>query len=327
MEFLEVIILGIIEGLTEWLPISSTGHLIIAESLFSYFNLSLGGPNFWNFFLVFIQFAAILAVIVYFFRELWPWSKSKSKEQRKEIYWTWLYILIACLPAGILGLILNDLLDQYLYNYITVTVTLIVYGVAFIVIELLLKKFHKAPTVSSLKDFTWKTALIIGIAQVLSLIPGTSRSGITILAALLIGCNRETSAKFSFYVSIPIMVAASLFEGIKFFVSEEPISSMQWGYLAVGAVVAFIVSLLAIKFLTAFVKKHTFIGFGVYRIVLGVVLVILFVTLFNNPGQMPLMSSYLLLSFDGLKEAGERLDLIPSNFSPSNFLPLQVILN
>lgn len=280
LTFLKVILFGIVEGITEWLPISSTGHMIILEEALGM--ESAFGPNgsaFWEFFLVFIQFGAILAVIAVFFKELWPWTRSKTPDDRKKIYWTWLYIVIACLPAAVVGLFLDDLLDTYLYNFITVSVTLIIYGLAFIVIELFLRKAKKEPLINDLSAFTWKTALIIGAAQILSLIPGTSRSGVTILAALLIGCNRETSAKFSFYVSIPIMIGASLFKGFKFFYEGNSMDGSQITYLLVGAVVAFGISLLAIKWLTSFVKNHTFIGFGYYRIALGVLLIVLYLSI------------------------------------------------
>ena len=235
LTFLKVILFGIVEGITEWLPISSTGHMIILEEALGM--ESAFGPNgsaFWEFFLVFIQFGAILAVIAVFFKELWPWTRSKTPDDRKKIYWTWLYILIACLPAAVVGLFLDDFLDTYLYNFITVSVTLIIYGLAFIVIELFLRKAKKEPLINDLSAFTWKTALIIGAAQILSLIPGTSRSGVTILAALLIGCNRETSAKFSFYVSIPIMIgvppsskaSSSSTKRIRWMVRKSPTSSL-----------------------------------------------------------------------------------------------------
>ncbi len=280
---LKVILLAIVEGITEWLPISSTGHMIVLEELLD-IKGSLGpnGDAVWDFFMVVIQLFAVLAVVVVFFKELWPWLPKRTREERKEIYWTWLYIVIGCLPAGIFGILLDDLLDQYLYNFITVSITLIVYGAAFILLELYLRKSGKKPHISSLRDFTWKTALIIGIAQVLSLIPGTSRSGVTILAALLIGVNRETSAKFSFYVSIPVMAGASLIKGIDFFGGGYTMDASQMVYVAVGCLVAFLVSLLAVKWLTGFVKKHTFMGFGIYRIALGVVLIILFCTVLKE---------------------------------------------
>ncbi len=277
LTFLKVILFGIVEGITEWLPISSTGHMIILEEALDMKEaFGSGGAAFWDFFLVFIQFGAILAVIAYFFKELWPWGKSKGKEERKAIYWTWLYIIIACLPAAVIGVFLDDFLDKYLYNFITVSVTLIVYGLAFIAVEMTLRRLGKKARIQSIGDFTWKTALIIGLAQVLALIPGTSRSGVTIIAALLIGCSRETSAKFSFYVSIPIMIGASLFKGVKFFADGNSMDGSQIVYLFVGAAVAFAVSFFAIKWLTSFVKNHTFVGFGYYRIALGIVLIVLF---------------------------------------------------
>ncbi len=291
---LKIILLAIVEGITEWLPVSSTGHLIVLESLLD-IETSLGenGAEVWEFFLVIIQLFAVLAVVVVFFKELWPWQRKKSKEERKEIYWTWLYILIACVPAAILGLLLDDFLDSYLYNFITVSITLIVYGAAFILVELWLRKTGKEPKINSLKDFTWKTALIIGAAQVLALIPGTSRSGVTIIAALLIGVNRETSAKFSFYVSIPVMAGASLVKGVKIIAIEGvSISGAQWGYIAIGCAVAFLVSLLAVSWLTRFVRRHTFIGFGIYRIALGILLIILYFTVPSLSGEVSVNAMY-----------------------------------
>ncbi len=270
LALLKIIFIAIVEGITEWLPVSSTGHLILCEALFDM--KTAFGPNgyaVWEFFLVFVQFAAILAVIVVFFKDLWPWTKKKDQVQRKEIYWTWLYILIACVPAAIAGLFLDDLLDQYLYNYWTVTVTLIFYGLVFLLVEWYLRKTGREPKINSMKDFTWKTALIIGLAQVLALIPGTSRSGITIIAALLIGVNRETGTKFTFYVSIPVMLGASLLKGFKFFYEGNTLTPHQIIYFIVGALVAFLISLIAIKFLTVFVKNHTFRVFGLYRVCFG----------------------------------------------------------
>lgn len=274
LTILKIILIGIVEGITEWLPISSTGHMIVLEE-------ALGlkaqlGESFWSVFLVVIQFGAILAVILTFFKVLWPFGKSKTKEEKKEVWRTWLLIIVACVPAGVVGLLLDDILDKYLYNYITVSITLIVYGIFFIVLELVFKKKNKEFDKSEIKDMTIKTALIIGLAQMLALIPGTSRSGITILAGMMIGCSRTLSAKFSFLVSIPVMLGASVFKLGKYFIDGNTMSGAQVGYLLIGVAVAFAVSLGCIKFLQAFIRSHTFLGFGVYRIALGVLLIILF---------------------------------------------------
>lgn len=279
---LKIILIGIVEGITEWLPVSSTGHMIILEELLGLQDQL--GESYWSMFLVVIQFGAILAVIVTFFKALWPFGKSKSPEEKKEVWRTWLLIIIACLPAAVVGVFLDDLLDKYLYNFITVSITLIVYGVFFIVLELLFKKTGRGFDKDEVKDMTWKTALIIGLAQMLALIPGTSRSGITILAAMLIGCSRGLSTKFSFLVSIPIMLGASAFKVGKYFIDGNTFTGAQIGYLLIGMAVAFIVSIFCIKLLQGFVKNHTFIGFGVYRIALGVVLIILFVTVLKDSG-------------------------------------------
>lgn len=293
---LKIILIGIVEGITEWLPISSTGHMIILEE-------ALGlqetlGSSYWSVFLVVIQFGAILAVILAFFKTIWPFGKSKSPEEKKEIWRTWLLILVACIPAAIVGLFLDDLLDQYLYNYITVSITLIVYGIFFIVLELIFRKKNKEFDKNEVKDMTVKTALIIGLAQMLALIPGTSRSGITILAGMMIGCSRGLSTKFSFLVSIPVMIGASLFKiGKYFIIDKETMSGSQIGYLLIGMAVAFIVSFFCIKFLQAFVRKHTFIGFGVYRIVLGIILIILFATNVLDQGSSEVIQSTSNLVF------------------------------
>lgn len=298
---LKIILIGIVEGITEWLPISSTGHMIVLEE-------ALGlkaqlGDSYWSVFLVVIQLGAIFAVILAFFKILWPFGKSKTKEEKKEIWRTWLLILVACVPAAVVGILLDDILDKYLYNYITVSITLIVYGIIFIVLELLFKRKNKEFDKGELKDMTIKTALIIGLAQMLALIPGTSRSGITIIAGMMIGCSRGLSTKFSFLVSIPVMVGASALKLGKYFIDGNTMNGSQVGYLLIGMAVAFLVSLGCIKFLQAFVRSHTFLGFGIYRVGLGVLLIILFLATplghsavsseTVNAVVFPLMSSYI----------------------------------
>jgi len=278
---LKIIIIGIVEGITEWLPVSSTGHMIIFNSFFKldeYFSSS-----YWEMFLVVIQFGAILAVVCSFFNQLWPFGKNKSKEEKKEIWMLWLKILIGCVPAGIIGVLLDDILNQYLYNFITVSITLIVYGIIFILIEIFVKKGKIKENVTQMNNLTFKIAFIIGLAQILALIPGTSRSGITIVAGMLIGCSRNISLKYSFFLSIPIMIGASLLKCVKYFgIEKNTMTSFETEMLILGMAVAFLVSLICIKFLTSFVKTHTFKGFGYYRIILGCVMIILFVTVFKN---------------------------------------------
>lgn len=273
LDILKSILFGIIEGITEWLPISSTGHMIILESLLDVKDSY--GQAFWDFFLVAIQLGAIIAVIICFFNKLWPFGKSKDVKVKKNTWLIWLKVIIACLPAAIIGLLFDDWLNEHLYNSITVSITLIIYGVFFIVIEIFNKK--RSFKINDIKDMSISTALIIGFIQLLSLIPGTSRSGVTILGAMLIGCNRTVSAEFSFFLSIPVMLGASLLKGVKFFM-DNSITTDQIVFLLVGMVVAFVVSMLVIKFLMRYIKKHDFKVFGVYRIVLGIILIILFAT-------------------------------------------------
>lgn len=279
---LKIILFGIVEGITEWLPISSTGHMIILEELLDAQSIFVGGKPFWDFFLVAIQLGAILAVIVCFFNKLNPFGgkslenplELKDKEEKKSIWLLWAKVLVACLPAAIIGLVADDWLDSMFYNSITVSVTLILYGVLFIVMEIWNKK--RKFKVTNIKQLTFRTALIIGAFQLLALIPGTSRSGVTILGAMLILCNREVACEFSFFLSIPVMFGASLLKGAKYLASGNGINSNDFALLIIGAIVAFAVSMFIIKFLMAFIKKHDFKAFGVYRIILGIILIILF---------------------------------------------------
>lgn len=273
IDILKSILFGIVEGITEWLPVSSTGHMIILESLLDV--KETYGIAFWNFFLVAIQLGAIIAVIICFFNKLWPFGKSKLQDVKVETWKTWLKVIIACLPAAIIGIFFDDWLDEHLYNSITVSITLIVYGILFIVIEIFNKR--RSFKINDMKELSYRTALIIGLIQLLSLIPGTSRSGVTILGAMLIGCNRTVSAEFSFFLSIPVMLGASLLKGVKFFM-DNSITGNQVIFLVVGMLVAFVVSMLVIKFLMKYIKKHDFKVFGVYRIILGIILIILFAT-------------------------------------------------
>lgn len=269
MEILKTIILGIIEGITEWLPISSTGHLIIAEE-FLKLNVS---ESFWEMFLVVIQLGAILAVIFLYFNKLNPFSPKKSKTQKIATWDMWGKVVVGVIPAAVLGFLLDDWMDAHLYNYTTVSITLILYGILFIIVE----KYNKNRkfTTKSFKHLTYKKALAIGAFQTLSLIPGTSRSGSTILGAMIMGTSRDIAAEYSFFLAIPIMFGASLLKIAKFVLRTEAVlASNEITVMIVGIITSFIVSLLAIKFLVGFVRKHDFKVFGWYRIALGIILIL-----------------------------------------------------
>jgi undecaprenyl-diphosphatase len=271
IEYIKAIILGIVEGITEWLPISSTGHMILVDE-FLHLNVS---PEFLEMFLVVIQLGAICAVPVLFWDKLYPLSRKKSKEENKAIWQTWFKVIVGVLPAALLGVLLDDILDEYLYNYIVVAIALISYGVAFIFIEK--NKAEKEFKVKTVNELSYKDALKIGAFQVLSLIPGTSRSGSTILGGMLSGVSREASAEFSFFMAIPIMLGASALKILKFFLEGFSASSGELILLAIGMVVSFVVSVYVIKFLMDFVKRHDFKIFGYYRIILGTLVLIYFI--------------------------------------------------
>ncbi len=275
IEILKAIFIGIVEGITEWLPISSTGHMILVDE-FMKMNIS---DEFKEFFLVVIQLGAILAVVVLYFKKLFPFElkkvDGKSKiTSNKDTWILWGKVLVACIPAGIIGLLFDDILDKYLYNSITVALMLILYGILFIIVEK--RNKGKESKINSLKDITLKTALIIGVFQILALIPGTSRSGATILGAILIGTSREIAAEFTFFLAVPVMAGASLYKLLKFIVKGVAMSSTEWGVLAFGTITAFIVSMIAIKFLMRYIKKNDFTAFGWYRIVLGIIVLLFF---------------------------------------------------
>lgn len=271
LEMLKVLFLGIVEGITEWLPVSSTGHLILVEE-FVRLNASDAFKEMFN---VVIQLGAILAVVVMFFSKLNPIAPKKTREEKMATWQLWLKVIVACLPAAVLGLLLDDWMDEHLHNYIVVSAMLIVYGVLFIIIEQWNKR--RTPVVTELSELTYKTAFLIGVFQVLSLIPGTSRSGATIIGALLIGVSRYVAAEFTFFLAIPVMVGASGLKVLKFLLDGNSFTGTELGMLAVGCIAAFVVSMLAIKFLMAFVKKHDFKVFGWYRIALGVLVLGYFV--------------------------------------------------
>lgn len=270
-EILKTIFIGIVEGITEWLPISSTGHMILVDE---FINLDVS-PEFMELFLVVIQLGAICAVPVLFFSKLNPFSNRKTAAERKSTWNLWGKVVVGVLPAAILGFLFDDVFDKYFYNYVVVAVALIVYGVAFILVEKY--KSGKEYRIESIDELTYRDAAMIGCFQVLSLIPGTSRSGSTILGGMLCGVSRVASAEFSFFMAIPIMAGASLLKILKFLLEGFSASSGELILLGVGLIVSFGVSLVAIKFLMEFVKRHSFSPFGVYRIVLGVLVLGFFV--------------------------------------------------
>ena len=263
IELLKSILYGIVEGITEWLPVSSTGHLILLGE-FCPLNVSAAFSEMFD---VVIQLGAILAVIVLFFRKLNPFAPSKTPAEKKGTWSLWLRVCVAVIPSAAVGVLLDDWLDEHLYNYVTVAVALIVYGILFILIE----KFKPADkaAVTTVESIDYKLAFLIGMFQMLALIPGTSRSGSTILGAMLLGCSRAAAAEFSFFMAIPTMLGASLLKVVKLFAEGVTVTPLEWGILALASVTAFLVSLAAIKFLMDFVKKHSFASFGWYRIALG----------------------------------------------------------
>ncbi len=281
MEFIEIlkaIFLGIVEGITEWLPVSSTGHMILVDE---FVNLKVSDA-FKELFLVVIQLGAICAVPVYFFGRLNPFSKKKTKEEKCATWNLWGKVIVGVLPAAVIGLFLDDFFDEHFYNYIVVSIALIVYGIVFILIEKLKNspKDGKARSyrVERIEDLTYLDAIGIGAFQVLSLIPGTSRSGSTIIGGMLTGVSRTVSAEFSFFMAIPVMLGASLLKVVKFIKDGFTVTGEELGLLAIGIVVSFLISLFAIKFLMDFVRRHSFIPFGIYRIALGAVVILYFLT-------------------------------------------------
>lgn len=263
IEILKSIVLGIVEGITEWLPISSTGHMILVNEFIGNDGFTAG-----DLYLYVIQLGAILAVVTLYFHKLNPFSPKKTKKQRADTWQMWFKVIIACVPAAVIGLALNDFMEHF-ENWYVVSATLILYGIAFLFIE----KRDKKAVVSDIGSLSYKTALLIGVFQVLSIIPGTSRSGSTILGAMLLGCSRTVAAEFSFFLAIPVMFGVSF---LKIVTNDLPLDAGNLTTLAVGMVVAYAVSMAAIKFLMDYVKKHNFKAFGVYRIVLGVIVIAYF---------------------------------------------------
>lgn len=269
IELLKTVLLGIVQGITEWLPISSTGHMILVDAFLplTVYTDPIVNKEFVDMFMVVIQFGSILAVLLLYFNKLNPFSTSKSAEQKKGTWVLWSKVLVAAIPAAIVGLLFDDVIDALLYNPLTVAITLFVYGVLFIVIE----KTKKKPTIKNLDDLDYLTALKIGGFQMLALIPGTSRSGSTILGASIVGCSRKVASEFSFFLAIPMMFGASLLKIIKLKMSLDLIGII---ILLLGMVVAFFVSLVAIKSLLKYIRKHDFTAFGYYRIVLAIIILI-----------------------------------------------------
>ena len=285
IEFLKAILIGIVQGITEWLPISSTGHMILLNDLV-HLNVS---DAFWEMFEVVIQLGSILAVVVLYFSRLWPFAMKKNIGGgdllcgigkvgiKRHTMVLWLHVLIAAVPAGVVGVLFNDWFDAHFYNPVCVSVSLIVYGVLFIVVE----RLHRGKTfkMNAVEDLGYGTAFGVGVFQMLSLVPGTSRSGSTILGASILSVSRPAAAEFSFVLAVPVMLGASLLKGMKFAGKVAAGAEVFGGYeamiLAVGCIVAFVVSLAAIRFLMDFVKKHSFTAFGIYRIVLGVLVLLL----------------------------------------------------
>ena len=269
IELLKTIVLGIVQGITEWLPISSTGHMILVDAFIplTVYPDPVVNKEFVDMFMVVIQLGSIIAVLLLYFHKLNPFSPKKSAEQKKDTWILWSKVLVAAVPAAIVGLLFDDIIDSYLYNPLTVAITLFVYGVLFIIIE----KTKKPASIKNLNDLDYLTALKIGAFQMLALIPGTSRSGSTILGASIVGCSRRVASEFSFFLAIPMMFGASLLKLIKLKMSLD---FAGIAILLTGMVVAFVVSVVAIKSLLKYIKKHDFTAFGIYRIVLAVIIAV-----------------------------------------------------
>lgn len=279
LELLKAGVFGVIEGITEWLPISSTGHLILAEQFIKFNEVS---PEFWSMFQVVIQFGAILAVVILYFKKIWPFTKNKEKAIKKtgilsyfdkDIMNLWGKILVGCIPAAIIGLLFDEVFEALFYNPVCIAIALIVFGIAFIVIENWNKK-RKGNLKETSGEITYKDAFLIGIFQLIAAIfPGTSRSGATIIGGLLIGLSRPNAAEFTFYLAIPTMLGASLLKLVKF---GFGFTGIEIAVLLVGMLVSFLVSVAIIKFLMNYIKKHNFKVFGYYRIILGIIVLAYF---------------------------------------------------
>lgn len=264
VELLKVILLGIVEGITEWLPISSTGHMILVEE-FIQLNAS---EAFKEMFFVVIQLGAILAVVLLYFKKLNPFSPKKTKREKRDTMAIWYKVIVGVIPAGVIGVLFDDWLNEHLYNYQTVAITLILYGVLFIIIEN--RNKYRKSTINDFNSLSYKTAFLIGIFQVLALIPGTSRSGATIIGAIILGTSRHIAAEYSFFLSIPVMFGAS---ALKLFKFGLVFTSTELYILLTGMVVAFVVSIVAIRLLMQYIKNNDFKAFGWYRIILGLIVI------------------------------------------------------
>ena len=277
IEILKAILFGIVEGITEWLPISSTGHMILLNE---FVKLDVS-PEFWNLFLVVIQLGAILAVVLLFWKTIWPFKKVKTRSGNTKIVFSkptmilWLKVLVACIPAGVIGILFDDWIDEHFYNAIVVGAALIIVGVLFLIIETLNK--NKVPRVDRLRDLTFKDAFLIGVFQLVAAVfPGTSRSGATILGGLMIGVSRRVASKFTFILAIPVMFGASLLKIVKY---GFRFSGYELLILVIGMLVAFLVSILIITFMMNYIRKHDFRIFGIYRIILGALVLLYFLVL------------------------------------------------
>lgn len=259
---LKAIILGVVEGITEWLPISSTGHMILVNKFLNTAHGFFGS----QIFLYVIQLGAILAIVTLYFNKLNPFSPSKTAKEKADTWQMWFKVIIACIPAAVIGLMLNDFMDTISTPFV-VSVMLIVYGVAFILVE----RKEKTSKINEISEMTYKTAFLIGMFQVLSIVPGTSRSGATILGAILIGCSRSLAAEFSFFLAIPVMFGVSL---LKIVTNDYAMTGTEWSLLIISMIVAYLVSMVAVKLLVSYVRNHDFKVFGYYRIILGIIVIL-----------------------------------------------------
>lgn len=271
-EWLKAVFLGIVEGITEWLPISSTGHMILVDE-FIHMNIT---EEFKALLLVVIQLGAILAVIVLYFKQLWPFSTKEKYFISRDKFSMWFKILAACIPAGVIGILFDDAIDELLLKPVVVAFTLVIYGVIFIVIEK--SGIAQKNRVNEIAELTYRDALLIGVFQMLALVPGTSRSGATIIGGMLLGCARPVAAEFTFYLAVPVMAGASLIKTLKYGMGNGfALSGNETLILVTGMIVAFLVSIVVIRFLMGYIRKHNFIVFGWYRIILGMIMLGYFV--------------------------------------------------
>ena len=268
LNILNAIVFGVVQGITEWLPISSTGHMILLDQF-----IRLGHDKaFKDLFFVVIQFGSILAVVTLYFRKLNPFSPSKSAIEKRDTWTMWGKVLVGCIPAAVIGLLFDKLIMEKTYNWYVVAAALIIYGILFIVIE----SRNKTPKINAISEMSYRMAAAIGIFQVLAMIPGTSRSGSTILGAVILGAGRNVAAEFSFFLAVPVMLGASALEILKYFMEFGLFSGEQWITLLVGMIVAYVVSIFAIRFLMYYIRRHAFKAFGYYRIILGIIVILYF---------------------------------------------------